>query len=95
MHTYSSVEPPPARTVVRDNTRGGVLLLVGLLTVVVLVLTAGSQIYDPESGMFIAEGRWEPLGGDVAPGETREITLTPKTDALSEGSETVGWNAIE
>jgi hypothetical protein len=45
MHTGSSVAPPPARAVVRDNARRGVLLLVALLTVVVLVLT-GSQIYD-------------------------------------------------
>ena len=35
----------------------------------------GWQIYDPRTGVFIAEGDWVPLENDVAPGAASELAL--------------------
>lgn len=35
----------------------------------------GWQFYDPQSGVFIEEGRWTPVSTDVAPGETAQFNL--------------------
>ena len=45
-------------------------------------LHLGWQLYDPETGFFIAEGEWSPLAADLAPGQSADIqvacTLPPE-----------------
>jgi len=57
-----SVASLPTPAVARDKARGRVLLLVALLTVVVLLITAGSQIYD--SNLFALSEATALLAGD-------------------------------
>ena len=36
----------------------------------------GYQIFDPDSQLFIEDGVWQPLDGDVAPGESAATELS-------------------
>ena len=39
-------------------------------------LAVGWQLFDPDTGTFISEGEWTPLGRDTAPGETVDVDLS-------------------
>ena len=38
-------------------------------------LHLGWQLYDPETGFFIAEGEWSSLAKDLAPGESADVRI--------------------